>query len=153
MVVLLINTIIVNASGITFFDNFTKWGINAIYSLFGFERDTEITMVDGEIQPLQNKLDELRIAASLPKSILQGYRFFEVTLATAEEPYMLNTWFQNFGTQKSISLVVDGSSQDGPGSWAEVSETEEFEPIEHEGVTYKVYMNHDRILVIWKDGI
>ena len=152
VVILLTNTITISVSGINFIDDFTRWGVNAIYSLFGFERVAEVALVGGEMQPLQDKLDELGIAVTLPKSMLQGFRFLEVIVSVAGEPYMLNAWFQQYGEQKTISLTIDGTPQNGPGSLAEVSEAEEYEPIVHNGVTYRVYGNYERIQVIWKEG-
>ena len=152
MLILLINTITVYASGHNFVSDFFTWTGNAFYSIFGVERDTDIPTISGEMQMLQNELDELGIQVALPKSFLEGYFCSDVAVRTTEEPYILVAWFDQVGSNKQISLKVDGSPHDGQGSYVEANDWTGLDPIIVDGVTYKVYENIDRLIVNWEDG-
>jgi len=152
VVIFLINTITVRASGVNFIDDFINWTGNAIYSLFGRERDEGVALVESEIQALQDKLDEFGITVALPRSFLKGYTFKAIVVDLEEAPYIVTAWFEQFGSQKEISIKIDGSVVDGLGSMAEVNDWEGLEPIENGGVSYYVYENHDRLKVIWDEN-
>jgi len=152
MLILLINTITVYASGHNFVSDFFTWTDNAFYSIFGVERDTDIPTISGEMQMLQNELDELGIQVALPKSFLEGYFCSDVAVRTIGEPYILVAWFDQAGSNKQISLKVDGSPHDGQGSYVEANDWTGLDPIIVDGVIYKVYENIERLIVNWEDG-
>ena len=152
VVIFLINTITVRASGVNFIDDFINWTGNAIYSLFGRERDEGVALIESQMQPLHDKLDEFGVNVALPTSFLKGYTFKGVTVYLAEEPYILEAWFEQFGSQKEISLKIDGSPSGGISSIAEVNDWEGLAPISHNDSIFNVYENVDRLMVIWLDG-